>query len=73
VFVCDDASSEAGPRFLSEDGDCGYFFEWHTPLACPPKTSVNCSVAVNGRTYDFAPLGLSDVSVVLPVLLKPDF
>lgn len=54
-FECDRTarpSTTAVPRYLREL-DCGYSFEWPTPLACEPQ-ELGC-VAAGGK-YDLTPL-----------------
>ncbi len=41
------------PRFISENEDCGYTFDWPTALACPPQ-ELQC-LASGGR-YNLQPL-----------------
>ncbi|XP_029452555.1 cation-independent mannose-6-phosphate receptor isoform X2 [Rhinatrema bivittatum] len=45
------------PVFREETADCTYLFEWHTPYACPPFKSVQCSLKdSDGNSYDLSPL-----------------
>lgn len=54
-FECDRtlADYKGQPHFLLENEDCGYTFDWPTPLACLPR-EIEC-VAVGGQ-YDLRPL-----------------
>nr|XP_054484731.1 cation-independent mannose-6-phosphate receptor isoform X5 [Agelaius phoeniceus] len=55
LFYCDKTTSE--PVFLKETPDCTYMFEWHTPYACPPVKSTECSYKdAEGNFYDFSSL-----------------
>ncbi|CAM5101789.1 unnamed protein product [Eretmochelys imbricata] len=54
-FYCDHNTLE--PVFLKETPDCTYLFEWHTPYACPPFRSIECSYKDNkGNSFDLSPL-----------------
>ncbi|XP_061480276.1 cation-independent mannose-6-phosphate receptor isoform X2 [Rhineura floridana] len=55
-FYCDPKNS-LEPVFLKETEDCTYMFEWHTPLACPPFKSIECSYKDStGNSYDLSSL-----------------
>uniref|UniRef100_A0A8D0GH90 Insulin like growth factor 2 receptor n=1 Tax=Sphenodon punctatus TaxID=8508 RepID=A0A8D0GH90_SPHPU len=54
-FYCD--HSDLKVMFLKETPDCTYLFEWHTPYACPPFKSIECSYKdSDGNSYDLSPL-----------------
>ncbi|XP_034964504.2 cation-independent mannose-6-phosphate receptor isoform X1 [Zootoca vivipara] len=56
LFYCD-PESNLQPVFLKEMEDCTYLFEWHTPLACPPSRSIECSYKDStGNSYDLSSL-----------------
>lgn len=43
VAICNRLTLLSQPVFLKETEDCTYMFEWHTPFACPPYKSIDCS------------------------------
>ncbi|KAH0622428.1 hypothetical protein JD844_024730, partial [Phrynosoma platyrhinos] len=57
IFFYCDPHPNLEPVFLKETEDCNYMFEWHTPLACPPFRSIDCSYKDNaGNSYDLSSL-----------------
>uniref|UniRef100_A0A8C5SQA2 Insulin like growth factor 2 receptor n=1 Tax=Laticauda laticaudata TaxID=8630 RepID=A0A8C5SQA2_LATLA len=57
IFFYCDPNPNLQPVFLKETEDCTYMFEWHTPFACPPAKSVECSYKDSvGNSYDLSPL-----------------
>ncbi|ETE64374.1 Cation-independent mannose-6-phosphate receptor [Ophiophagus hannah] len=57
IFFYCDHNPNLQPVFLKETEDCTYMFEWHTPFACPPAKSVECSYKDSaGKSYDLSPL-----------------
>nr|XP_060609655.1 cation-independent mannose-6-phosphate receptor [Anolis sagrei ordinatus] len=57
IFFYCDTHTNLEPVFLKETEDCTYMFEWHTPLACPPFRSVDCSYKDSaGNSYDLSSL-----------------
>jgi len=41
-FICDKTVDNLGqPVFVGQSNDCGYFFEWRTPAACPTKRKID--------------------------------
>ncbi|XP_013921730.1 PREDICTED: cation-independent mannose-6-phosphate receptor [Thamnophis sirtalis] len=57
IFFYCDPNPNLQPVFLKETEDCTYMFEWHTPFACPPAKSIECSYKDSaGNSYDLSPL-----------------
>lgn len=57
IFFYCDPHPNLQPVFLKETEDCTYMFEWHTPFACPPYKSIDCSYkSSDGNSYDLSSL-----------------
>uniref|UniRef100_A0A6J0UVP4 Cation-independent mannose-6-phosphate receptor isoform X1 n=1 Tax=Pogona vitticeps TaxID=103695 RepID=A0A6J0UVP4_9SAUR len=57
IFFYCDPHPDLEPVFLKETEDCTYMFEWHTPFACPPFKSIECSYKDDaGNSYDLSAL-----------------
>ncbi|KAJ7342167.1 hypothetical protein JRQ81_009332 [Phrynocephalus forsythii] len=57
IFFYCDLHPDLEPVFLKETEDCTYMFEWHTPFACPPFKSIECSYKDDaGNSYDLSSL-----------------
>ncbi|XP_054826091.1 cation-independent mannose-6-phosphate receptor [Eublepharis macularius] len=57
IFFYCDPHEGLEPVFLKETEDCTYMFEWHTPFACPPYKSIDCSYKdSDGNSYDLSSL-----------------
>lgn len=55
LFSC--GRNTTSPVFLKETPECSYMFEMHTPYACPPFKSIECSFRDNnGNSFDLSPL-----------------
>ena len=60
TFRCYDI--ELGPKFVAQNDDCHFLFEWLTPVACPKEkvttTNDDCMIKdpVSGNMYDLNPL-----------------
>lgn len=62
-FVCPPpGGAENVPTFISEDGNCTYFFEFQTSLACR-SAPINCELtSPSGHVYDFTTLMNNDIT-----------
>ncbi|XP_067674216.1 cation-independent mannose-6-phosphate receptor-like isoform X2 [Haliotis asinina] len=58
TFTCDHTKDgKKGPRYLREDGDCTYQFEWPTSYACSPHKVSDCTATdPDGNVYDLSSL-----------------
>jgi hypothetical protein len=57
-----------------QDGDCNFYYVWHTGAACPPHKSTDCSVMHDGLFYDLNPLSdLMANQVVVKTEMKVKF
>eukprot|EP00039_Didymoeca_costata_P032725 m.39091 g.39091 ORF g.39091 m.39091 type:complete len:2511 (+) comp9510_c0_seq1:237-7769(+) len=55
-FKCDPNVQGIGaPEFAAESGDCTYYMDWYTPLACK-KEETSCYVTYNNNLYDLSEL-----------------
>ncbi|XP_012940789.1 cation-independent mannose-6-phosphate receptor [Aplysia californica] len=60
-FLCDHSESgEGGPRYVEEQSDCTYVFEWPTQRACPPHQVTDCTFRIGNDVYDLSRLSRSD-------------
>ena len=61
-FICDhNPGPNYVPRYLKEDFDCTYMFEWRTHLACMPFKPGQCSIDDDdGNSYDLTQLTRTD-------------
>jgi len=67
IFLCDHKATDitGGPAVFRTGDDCKRSFIWHTKLACPPHTVVDCSYTTpDGYKYDLSSLSQSNMNHV---------